>query len=57
MANSKVPWIAVVGVAAIAAFLVTKHFFPQIIEKMAAGIIAGGLLLVGLITRRKKSGS
>lgn len=55
MANSKVPWIAVVGVAAIAAFLVTKHFFPQIIEKMAAGIIAGGLLLVGLITRRKKS--
>jgi hypothetical protein len=53
--NSKTTWIGVVALAALAAFLVVKFFFPQIIEQMAAGIVAGGALLVGLIFLRKTS--
>ena len=55
MTNSRVSWIGIIALAAIAAFLVTKYFFPQIIEQMAAGIVAFCALLVGLIFRRKKN--
>jgi hypothetical protein len=54
MANSKASWIGIVLLAFIASFLVVKHFFPQIIEQFAAGIVALGALLVGLIFRKKK---
>lgn len=57
MTNSKVSWIGVVALAAIVAFLVVKHFFPQIIEQFAAGILALLAVLAGLIFRRKKGGS
>ncbi len=55
MLQSKVSWITIAAVAAIAAFLVVKFFFPQIIEQFAAGAVAGLALLAGLIFRRKKS--
>ena len=57
MANSKASWIGIIALACIAAFLVTKYFFPQIIEQFAAGIVAVGALMVGLIFRRKKTGA
>ncbi|MFN0216242.1 MAG: hypothetical protein ACKVT2_18435 [Saprospiraceae bacterium] len=52
--NSKVSLLAIVSVAALAAFFVLKQFFPQIIEQIAAGILAFIAFLVGLIFRRKK---
>lgn len=52
--NSKGSLLAILAVAAIAAFLVLRQFFPQIIEQIAAGIIAFFAFLVGLIFRRKK---
>lgn len=57
MTNAKISWIAIVSLSAIAAFLVCKFFFPQIIEQLAAGIIAFFAFLIGLIFRRKKSGT
>jgi len=57
MINSKISWIGVVSLAAIAAFIVVRYFFPQIIEQFAAGIVGFLALLAGLIFRRKKSAS
>lgn len=54
MANSKASWIGIIALAGIAAFLVVKYFFPQIIEQVAAGIIAMFALLAGLIFRKKQ---
>ena len=51
--NSKVTWIAIVAVAAIAAFFVLRQFFPQIIGEIAAGVVAFFAFLAGLIFRRK----
>ncbi len=52
--NSKTSLLAIVAVAAIAAFFVLRQFFPQIIEQIAAGIVAFFAFLAGLIFRRKK---
>lgn len=59
MANSNASgvWILIFAVAAIAAFLVARIFFPQIIEQIAAGIVAFFAFLIGLFIRRKKSGA
>ncbi len=56
MANSNATGIriGIIAAAAIAAFLVAKLLFPQIIEQIAAGIVALGAFLVGLIFRRKR---
>lgn len=53
--NSKFTWLIILGVAAVAAFFVLKMFFPQIIEQIAAGIVAFFAFLIGLIFRKKKS--
>ena len=55
MTNSKVTTLGILALAAITAFLVVKYFFPQIIEQFAAGIVALGALLIGLIFRRNKT--
>lgn len=52
--NSKVTWIAIAAVAAVAVIFVLKMVFPQIIEQIAAGIVAFFAFLVGLIFRKKK---
>ena len=55
--NSKGTLMAIVAVAGIAAFFVLRQFFPQIIEQIAAGIIAFFVFLAGLIFKRKKGNS
>ena len=57
MVNSKISWLGIAALASLAAFLVMKHFFPDILEKMVAGIIAFLAFLVGLFFRRKKTGT
>ena len=47
--NSKSGMLLIVAVAAIAAFFVLRLFFPQIIEQIAAGIVAFFVFLAGLI--------
>lgn len=55
--NSKIVWIGIAIAAAIAAFLVARQFFPQIIEQIAAGIVAFFVFLASRIFGRKKSGN
>jgi hypothetical protein len=55
--NSKGTLLAVVAIAGIAAFFVLRQFFPQIIEQIAAGILAFFVFLAGLIFKRKKGNS
>jgi hypothetical protein len=55
--NSKLTWIGIAAAAAIAVFLIARQFFPQIIEQIAAGILAFFVFLAGRIFGRKKSGS
>jgi len=50
-----VTWLSIFAVAAIAAFFVVNQFFPQIIEQLAAGIVAFFAFLVGLIFRKRKA--
>lgn len=52
--NSKFTWIAIAAVAAVAVFFVLKLAFPQIIEQIAAGVVAFFGFLVALIFRKKK---
>jgi len=54
LTTSKSSMIAIVAVAAVSAFFVLRLFFPQIIEQIAAGIVAFFVFLAGLIFRRKK---
>ena len=54
LTNSKGGLLAIIAVAGIAAFFVLKLFLPQIIEQIAAGIVAFFVFLAGLIFRRKK---
>ena len=54
LTNSKGGLLAIIAVAGIAAFFVLRLFFPQIIEQIAAGIVAFFVFLAGLIFRRKK---
>lgn len=55
--NNKFTWMGIAAVAAVAAFLVARQFFPQIIEQIAAGIVAFFVFLAGRIFGRKKSGN
>jgi len=55
--NGKGTLLAIIAVAGIAAFLVLRQFFPQIIEQIAAGILAFFVFLAGLIFKRKKGNS
>jgi LPXTG-motif cell wall-anchored protein len=53
--TSWLTWLGIFAVAAFAAFFITNKFFPEIIEQMAAGIIALFALLFGLVFRKKKN--
>jgi hypothetical protein len=53
--SSWLTWLGIFTIAAVAVFFVMKQFFPQIIEEVAAGIVAFFVFLVGAIFRRKKS--
>jgi len=52
--SSWLSWIGIFAISALAVFFVVYQFFPQIIEQVAAGIVAFFAFLVGLIFRRKK---
>jgi hypothetical protein len=54
ISNSKGGLLAIVALAAVAAFFILKQFFPQIIEQIAAGIVAFFAFLAGLIFRKRK---
>ena len=47
-------WLGIFAVAGVAAILVVKQFFPDIIEQAATGIVAFFAFLIGLIFRKKK---
>lgn len=55
MANtSKISWIAIAAVSALAAILLVWFFFPQILKQMVTATIALFAFLFGLIFRKKK---
>lgn len=55
MANtSKISWIAIAAVSALAAILLVWIFFPQILKQMVTATIALFAFLFGLIFRKKK---
>jgi hypothetical protein len=48
-------WLAIFGISALAVSLLVWQFFPQIIEQVAAGIVAFFAFILGVIFKRKKS--
>ncbi|MCB0523547.1 MAG: hypothetical protein R3A50_08045 [Saprospiraceae bacterium] len=52
-----VTWLGIFVIAGIAAFLVLRQFFPEIVEQIAAGIVAFFAFLFTLVFRRKNKGS
>ena len=52
--NEKGKWVAVFGFSAVAAILLAKLLFPELIRQIAAGIVAFAVFLAGLIFRRKR---
>jgi hypothetical protein len=52
--QSKYTWVGIAALVAAGAFFVLRQFFPEIVEQIAAGIVAFFAFLLSLIFRKKK---